>query len=104
MVDSFTGTAETAYLYAITSAGAAYSLTQACAAGTMSLTCGCKSRKKLEPWPNSSVEWGSCNHDVDRGVQLSRRFVDAAEEADEGVHTERQLLNLQNNNAGRLVS
>lgn len=97
------GTAETAYLYGISSAGVAYTLTQACAAGIMSPTCGCKPPNKLEPWPNTSVEWGSCNLDVERGVQLAKRFVDAAEVPDGGAYTERQLLNLHNNRAGRLA-
>ncbi|KAH8389665.1 hypothetical protein KR215_007712, partial [Drosophila sulfurigaster] len=86
---------EAAYTYAIASAGAAYSVTAACARGNIS-TCGCDVRHKAAP---PDWKWGGCSADVDFGMRYTRKFMDARElERDS-----RTLMNLHNNRVGRTI-
>nr|XP_054750747.1 protein Wnt-7b-like [Lytechinus pictus] len=117
-----TGNKETAFIYAITSAGVVYSVTRSCSVGNLT-ECGCASPHGR---PSDGVvgedeewKWGGCTDDVDYGIKLARKFVDAADEDSSsspspppslakgrtltikpGVHE----MNLHNNEAGRQVS
>ncbi|XP_039956644.1 protein Wnt-2 isoform X1 [Bactrocera tryoni] len=91
----FVGSREAAFTYAIASAGAAHSVTAACARGNISL-CGCDMRHK----PNSdsqSWKWGGCSADINFGMKFARKFLDAREIEGDA----RTLMNLHNNRVGR---
>ncbi|XP_076322961.1 protein Wnt-4-like isoform X1 [Tachypleus tridentatus] len=86
---------EKAYVYAISAAGVAYSITRACSKGELS-ECGCdqkiRSRDTKGQW-----EWGGCSEDVRFGSKFSKDFVDTGEDR----NTPEGLMNLHNNRAGR---
>nr|AHY22363.1 Wnt16 [Paracentrotus lividus] len=77
-----TGNRETAFIYAITSAGVVYSVTRSCSVGNLT-ECGCANPRGQ---PSSDVvnddeewKWGGCTDDVDYGIKLARKFVDSAD-------------------------
>nr|CUS58512.1 wingless transcription factor [Cupiennius salei] len=88
------GCRETAFLYAITSAGVTHSLSRACREGLVS-TCNCDYRRR---GPSGlHWEWGGCSDNIDFGAKFSRQFVDASERGKDL----RYIMNLHNNEAGR---
>lgn len=106
---------ETAFVYAITAAGVTHAVTQACSMGDL-LQCGCEAtRNRAPPRPPSSSssspsppsgdgtkwEWGGCGDDVEFGYEKSRQFMDAKRRR--GKSDIRTLVDLHNNEAGRLV-
>ena len=76
------------------------------------LQCGCQApRRRAPPRPPGLVgspegsaawEWGGCGDDVDFGDEKSRLFMDARHKR--GGGDIRALVQLHNNEAGRLVS
>ncbi|XP_042237837.1 protein Wnt-5b-like [Homarus americanus] len=86
---------EKAYVYAISAAGVAYSVTRACSRGELT-ECGCDERIRQRP-TRGRWEWGGCSEDLRFGEYFSKEFVDARE--DRG--TADGLMNLHNNEAGR---
>ncbi|KAG2458883.1 WNT6 protein, partial [Polypterus senegalus] len=99
---------ETAFVYAITSAGVTHSVTQACSMGEL-IQCGCEAtRSRAPPFPTSGPgadgskwEWGGCGDDVEFGYEKSKQFMDAKRK--KGKSDIRTLIDLHNNEAGRLV-
>uniref|UniRef100_A0A7N9CGN8 Protein Wnt n=1 Tax=Macaca fascicularis TaxID=9541 RepID=A0A7N9CGN8_MACFA len=104
---------ETAFVFAITAAGASHAVTQACSMGEL-LQCGCQAprgraspalrpaRHPRPPWPrgylpegSSAWEWGGCGDDVDFGDEKSRLFMDARHKRGRGDI--RALVQLHNN-------
>ena len=92
------GTREAAFIYAVSSAGAAYAVTRACSSGELN-ECSCDHRARARR-PNNKWQWGGCSEDIRFGETFSREFVDAREDAS----TSQGLMNLHNNEAGRRVS
>ncbi|RZF44644.1 hypothetical protein LSTR_LSTR000596 [Laodelphax striatellus] len=86
---------ETAFVYAISSAGVAYSVTRACSKGELT-ECNCDNRVHLRK-PRKNWQWGGCSEDIHYGEKFSRDFVDAKENPDSAEG----LMNLHNNEAGR---
>ncbi|KAH9369887.1 hypothetical protein HPB48_013892 [Haemaphysalis longicornis] len=86
---------EKAYVYGVSAAGVAYSITRACSKGELN-ECGCDSAIRQRK-PRGSWEWGGCSDDIGFGAQFSRKFVDAGEDPS----TAQGLMNLHNNEAGR---
>ncbi|XP_054277676.1 protein Wnt-4-like [Macrosteles quadrilineatus] len=88
---------ETAFVYAISSAGVAYAVTRACSRGELT-ECSCDNRVRLRK-PRKNWQWGSCSEDIHFGEKFSREFVDARENHE----TAEGLMNLHNNEAGRRI-
>ena len=96
----FSESRETAYIYAIQSAGVMYSVTRACAKGSLD-GCGCdESIRKKDT--KGQFEWGGCSENLKYGAEFAEDFVDSKEKENEV--TEFGLMNIWNNRAGRLVS
>lgn len=99
---------ETAFVYAITAAGVSHAITQACSMGEL-LQCGCElTRSRAPPSPaagsgteGTAWEWGGCGDDVQFGYEKSQQFMDA--KSKKGKNDIRALIDLHNNEAGRLV-
>lgn len=99
---------ETAFVYAITAAGVSHAITQACSMGEL-LQCGCElTRSRAPPSPTAGPgtegtawEWGGCGDDVQFGYEKSQQFMDAKNK--KGKNDIRALIDLHNNEAGRLV-
>ncbi|XP_025107621.1 protein Wnt-16-like isoform X1 [Pomacea canaliculata] len=94
------GTKETAFIYAILSAGVVHSVTQACSAGNLT-DCSCDMSRygeaDVEGW-----KWGGCSDNVQYGLWFAKNFVDAPETIrHQDSRNIRNLMNLHNNEVGR---
>ncbi|KJH49357.1 wnt family protein [Dictyocaulus viviparus] len=85
---------ESAFVYAIASAGVSHSLAKACAKGLIE-DCGCG------PTPSSlssNFVWSGCSDNVRYANSFGRKFIDVNDK----THTDaRSLMNLHNNRVGR---
>ncbi|XP_050438910.1 protein Wnt-1 [Adelges cooleyi] len=98
------GFRETAFIYAITSAGVTHAVSRACAEGVIE-TCTCDTtHQRRGPYIQNSVpgvkdwEWGGCSDNIDFGYKFARMFVDTGERG----RSLREKMNLHNNEAGRM--
>ncbi|XP_076170560.1 protein Wnt-4 isoform X4 [Ptiloglossa arizonensis] len=74
---------EAAFVYAISAAGVAYSVTRACSRGELT-DCSCDNRVRTRR-PNN-WQWGGCSEDIHFGEKFSREWSDSGEEpVKEGV-------------------
>ncbi|ODN05276.1 Protein Wnt-16 [Orchesella cincta] len=97
---SLRGSRETAFIYAVTSAGVVHAITQACSSGALN-ECSCDLSKQGRTTPEG-WKWGGCSDNLKFGVQFSRKFVDAPEKSKQWESKNvRSLMNLHNNEAGR---
>jgi hypothetical protein len=88
---------ETAFIYALMSAAVTHSVSRACSEGAIeSCTCDYSQRGPS----GADWEWGGCSDNIQFGVKFSREFVDAGEKG----RDIRYMMNLHNNEAGRVVS
>ncbi|GAB6023753.1 hypothetical protein CHUAL_008509 [Chamberlinius hualienensis] len=85
---------EKAYVYAISAAGVAFSVTRACTKGEIR-ECGCENRYSHST--KGKWKWGGCSEDINFGGKFSQEFVDSRED-DASADG---LMNLHNNEAGR---
>ncbi|CAH1368792.1 unnamed protein product [Tenebrio molitor] len=95
------GFRETAFAYAVSSAGVVISVARACSQGTLR-NCGCDTHKyKMRGTraQNSAWKWVGCSHNLRYGIKFSKMFLDARENGDD-IHSE---INLHNNNVGRMA-
>lgn len=90
------GCRETAFVFAITSAGVTHAVARSCSEGAIE-SCTCDYRRRGPGGPD--WHWGGCSDNVDFGRMFSREFVDSSEKG----RDLRYLTNLHNNEAGRLV-
>lgn len=86
---------EKAYIYAVSAAGVAYSITRACSKGEIT-ECGCDDKVRSRP-TKGRWEWGGCSEDIRFGEVFSKDFVDSRESENEAEG----LMNIHNNEAGR---
>jgi len=94
------GSKETAYLYAITSAGVVHTVTKECSSGNIT-ECNCdrtgQGRDTPEGW-----KWGGCSDNLRYGINFAKKFIDAPDKRLlKKTGDIRNLMNLHNNEAGR---
>lgn len=94
------GSKETAFLYAVTTAGVVHSVAKACSSGNLT-ECNCdrgaQGRDTPEGW-----KWGGCSDNLRYGIKFAKRFIDAPDKKLLKKDGEmRNLMNLHNNEAGR---
>ncbi|XP_053308978.1 protein Wnt-8 [Spea bombifrons] len=90
-------TRETSFVHAISSAGVMYTLTRNCSMGDFD-NCGCDESRNGRIGGRGWV-WGGCSDNVEFGERISKLFVDGLETGQDA----RALMNLHNNEAGRLA-
>lgn len=89
---------ESAFVYAISSAGVVFAITRACSQGELK-SCSCDPKKKGSAKDGKGAfDWGGCSDNIDYGIKFARAFVDAKERKGKDA---RALMNLHNNRAGR---
>ncbi|XP_059491305.1 protein Wnt-16-like isoform X2 [Neocloeon triangulifer] len=93
------GSKETAFIYAVTSAGVVHAVTQACSSGNLT-DCSCDASKQGQS-TREGWKWGGCSDNMKYGVGFARNFVDVLEKRKPG--SIRAKMNLHNNAAGRQV-
>lgn len=90
------GCRETAFVFAIASAGVTHAVARSCSEGAIE-SCTCDYRRRGPGGPD--WHWGGCSDNVDFGRVFSREFVDSSERG----RDLRYLTNIHNNEAGRMV-
>ena len=98
-LNNYAGTRETAFVHAVSSAGVAHSVTRACSSGELD-RCGCDGNVRGQT--SQGFSWAGCSDNIAFGNAFSRSFVDVRERI-KSKQTERALMNLHNNEAGRKV-
>ncbi|KAK0400342.1 hypothetical protein QR680_003456 [Steinernema hermaphroditum] len=106
------GNKETAFLYAITSAGIVHAITRGCSTGNLTV-CGCDNQPgnqrytEVEPTTaagknQNQFTWDGCSDDAAFGVRFAREFLDKYEKQQfAATHDVSHLMNLHNNFVGR---
>ncbi|CAF1166223.1 unnamed protein product [Rotaria sordida] len=89
------GTKESAYVHALTSAGIAYAITKACTNGRLN-SCGCD-MTITDKYLNESIRWTGCSDNVLFATEIARKFVNFREYE---TKTQTNLLNIHNNQVG----
>jgi len=117
------GTREAAFVHAISSAGVVYGVTRACSSGQLD-RCGCdrsittrsplqsrKQRRRARSEDGTRLvagnfKWSGCSDNIAYGVAFAKSFVDAGEKSrrNRTARSDRAVVNLHNNNAGRKAS
>ncbi|XP_011498284.1 PREDICTED: protein Wnt-1-like [Ceratosolen solmsi marchali] len=69
---------EAAFVYAVSAAGVAYSVTRACSRGELT-DCSCDNRVRTRQH-SSNWQWGGCSEDIHFGERFSREWSEASEE------------------------
>nr|AAT02182.1 secreted signalling factor wnt-A [Nematostella vectensis] len=93
-----TNTKESAFVFALTSAGVSFQITKGCSLGNWE-QCGCDTqvRGRVQTKDEASWEWGGCSENVGHGDDFSRKFMDPEPPRKELEY----LLVKHNNEAGR---
>jgi len=111
------GSRETALVHAVSAAGVVHAVSRGCRDAELS-TCGCSRRPRpiaiaarVDQRRGGGVDdwmWGGCGDNTDYGYRFAQGFVDVRErEKNYPRHSDglaRMLMNIHNNEAGRLVS
>uniref|UniRef100_A0A671LR09 Protein Wnt n=1 Tax=Sinocyclocheilus anshuiensis TaxID=1608454 RepID=A0A671LR09_9TELE len=92
-----TGTREAAFVYALSAASVAFAVTRACSSGELD-KCGCD--RNVHGVSPEGFQWSGCSDNIAYGVAFSQSFVDIRERS-KGQSSNRALMNLHNNEAGR---
>ncbi|XP_010863960.1 protein Wnt-16 [Esox lucius] len=96
------GTKETAFIYAVMSAGLVHAVTRSCSAGNMT-ECGCDTSLQGTGTPTEGWHWGGCSDHIQYGTWFSRKFIDNAVQNMSSARGGDALLtmNQHNSEAGR---
>lgn len=84
-------------MFAITSAGVTHSVARSCSEGSIE-SCSCDYRRRGPGGPD--WHWGGCSDNIEFGRFIGKEFVDSSERGRDLKY----LVNLHNNQAGRMVS
>ncbi|XP_069828243.1 proto-oncogene Wnt-1 [Dendropsophus ebraccatus] len=90
------GCRETAFVFAITSAGVTHSVARSCSEGSIE-SCSCDYRRRGPGGPD--WHWGGCSDNIEFGRFIGKEFVDSSERGRDLKY----LVNLHNNQAGRMT-
>ncbi|XP_065202949.1 protein Wnt-10a-like [Planococcus citri] len=107
------GFRESAFSYAIASAGVTHSVAKACSMGKL-MACGCEPKtpfflqrnarmtteQRLKRLSRTRWKWGGCSHNMDFGLQFSKSFLDDNEKNSVDMQS---FIKLHNSEAGRLA-
>ena len=94
------GIRECAFIYAIMSASLAHNIARSCSEGSVyTCTCGHHAKRYTGTGNRRDWEWGGCSDNAEFGHKFARDFIDVAEKG----RDLKCLMNLHNNEAGRLV-
>ncbi|CAH1788772.1 unnamed protein product [Owenia fusiformis] len=91
------GFRETAFAYAVSSAGVTSQVARACSLGKLK-SCGCdlsNDGRRAKQW-----EWGGCSHNIHWGDKFAQKFLDSKETSAKDIHSR---INLHNNKVGRIM-
>uniref|UniRef100_A0AAU7EAS1 Protein Wnt n=1 Tax=Terebratalia transversa TaxID=34513 RepID=A0AAU7EAS1_TERTR len=89
------GFRETAFAFAISSAGVTHQVAKACSLGKLR-SCGCDNNVYGK---TRQFNWGGCSHNIDFGEYFGKRFLNAKEKANDI----QARINIHNNRLGRLI-
>ncbi|XP_044266828.1 protein Wnt-10a isoform X2 [Tribolium madens] len=89
------GFRETAFAYAITSAGIAISVAKTCSRGVL-MNCGCETHNSYK---KNAWKWAGCSHNLHHGNKFSKMFFESKEVSDD-IHSQ---INLHNSKIGRMT-
>lgn len=95
------GIREAAFVQSISSASVAYAVTRSCSSGILGHMCGCDQGRKGTS--ETGWTWTGCSDDIDFGIGFSKKFVDVHEQGPRAPKPSHVLMNLHNNDAGRLA-
>lgn len=92
---------ETAFVYAVLSAGVTHAVAKACAKGELK-ACSCDVTVRSPP-KDGRFAWGGCSHDVTFAERFSREFVETTREDEnkKNISVQRRIINRWNGQAGR---
>lgn len=96
----FTGTRESAFVYALAAAAVSHSIARACASGELPI-CSCGSVPSEVPGPG--FRWGGCGDNLRYGLQMGSAFADGPMKSSKAGGQATRLMNLHNNAVGRQV-
>ncbi len=105
----FLGYRETAFAYAVSSAGVAHAVSKACGQGKLE-SCGCDPKSQrgsggggVDFGPSATLSdwrWSGCSHNMDFGFKFSRFLLDSRQRGQD-IHSR---IHLHNSHVGRTVS
>lgn len=104
------GYRETAFAYAVSSAGVAHAVSKACGQGKLE-SCGCDPKSQRHHHYSSTGSgggdnvradwrWSGCSHNMDFGFKFSRFLLDSKQKGQD-IHSR---IHLHNSHVGRTVS
>lgn len=96
----FTGTRESAFVFALAAAVVSHSIAKACASGELpSCTCGPAPAEQAAP----DFRWGGCGDNIRYGLQMGSAFSDAPMKNRRSGPQAFRVMHLHNNAVGRQV-
>ena len=96
----FTGTRESAFVFALAAAVVSHSIAKACASGELpSCTCAPAPAEQAPP----DFRWGGCGDNIGYGLQMGSAFSDAPMKSRRSGPQAFRLMHLHNNVVGRQV-
>ncbi|XP_015835532.1 protein Wnt-10a isoform X2 [Tribolium castaneum] len=92
------GFRETAFAYAISSAGIAISVAKSCSRGVLT-NCGCEMHQHRHNNTKGAWKWAGCSHNLHYGSKFSKMFFESKEVNDD-IHSQ---VSLHNSKIGRMT-
>ncbi|XP_059489478.1 protein Wnt-11b-2-like [Neocloeon triangulifer] len=99
--DLTSGTREQAFVYALTSAAVAHTVSKACATGAL-YDCPCATTPRTPP--DGNFKWGGCGDNVAYGLTVSKKFLDVLERGRARTEEDEELQSLANLQGANVVN